>query len=268
MFGLSGKCALITGASRGIGRAIALGFADAGAEVAVLARGTDALDQVADLIRRRGRRAAVITCDARDADQVKAAVADAVAQLGRLDVLVNNVGGFASAGPFLELRPEDWTETLRLNLDSVVHFCRSAGRLMVKQGSGSVINIGSVAGVGGVPMLAPYAAVKAAVASLTQTLAAEWASSGVRVNTIVPGWLTTGLTKTMSGNQEVSDGLLRAVPTRRWGEPEDVVGAAVYLASDAASLTTGSTVTMDGGMTSSVGGPAMIDLLALGRITV
>jgi NAD(P)-dependent dehydrogenase (short-subunit alcohol dehydrogenase family) len=266
MFSLSGKCALVTGASRGIGRAIALGFADAGADVAVLARSTDALEQVAELVRRRGQRAAVVTCDVGDPDQVKAAVADSVAQLGRLDVLVNNAGGFKAVGPFLEMRPEDWADTLRVNLDSVVYFCQSAGRLMVKQGSGSVINIGSVAGVGGVPMLSPYAAVKAAVGSLTRTLATEWGSTGVRVNAIVPGWISTELTKTMAANQEVSDGLLRAVPVRRWGDPEDVVGAAVYLAGDSARLTTGSTVTMDGGMTCYVGGPTMIDLLALGRI--
>jgi 2-dehydro-3-deoxy-D-gluconate 5-dehydrogenase len=266
MFSLSGKCALVTGASRGIGRAIALGFADAGADVAVLARSTDALDQVAELIRGKGRRAAVLTCDVGDADQVKAAVADTSAQFGRLDVLVNNAGGFEAAGPFLEMRPTDWAHTLRVNLDSVVYFCQAVGSLMLKRGSGSVINIGSVAGTGGVPMLAPYAAVKAAIASLTRTLATEWAAGGVRVNTIVPGWISTELTRTMSGNQEVSDGLLRAVPARRWGDPEDVVGAAVYLAGDAARLTTGSTVTMDGGMTCFVGGPTMIDLLALGRI--
>jgi NAD(P)-dependent dehydrogenase (short-subunit alcohol dehydrogenase family) len=266
MFSLAGKCALVTGASRGIGRAIALGYAEAGADVAILARSTDALTKVADLIQRKGRRAAVLTCDVGDPDQVKAAVADAVAQLGRLDVLVNNAGGFSYAGPFLELRVEDWHETMRINLDSMIYFCQAVGRIMVKQGRGSVINMGSVSGVGGVPMLSPYAAVKAAVASLTRSIAAEWASSGVRVNTIVPGWISTELTKTMATTPEVSDGLLRAVPAGRWGDPDDVVGAAVYLAGDAARLTTGSTITMDGGMTSYIGGPAMIDLLALGRI--
>jgi NAD(P)-dependent dehydrogenase (short-subunit alcohol dehydrogenase family) len=262
MFSLAGKCALVTGASRGIGKAIALGFAEAGADVAILARSTEALTHVADLIQRKGRRAAVLTCDVGDPDQVRAAVADAVAQLGRLDILVNNAGGCNFAGPFLELRPADWHQAIRVNLDSIVYFCQAVGRLMLRQGSGSVINMGLVAEAGGVSMLSPYAAVKAAVASLTRSLAAEWASTGVRVNTIVPGWIAIELTKTMA----TSEGLSRAVPAGRWGDPDDVVGAAVYLAGDVARLTTGSTITIDGGMTSSIGGPAMIDLLALGRI--
>ncbi|MFB9908781.1 SDR family NAD(P)-dependent oxidoreductase [Allokutzneria oryzae] len=268
LFSLEGRTALVTGASRGIGRAIALAYAEAGADVALLARSTDALREVAELVEKLGRQAVVLTCDVGEEDQVRAAVADTVSQLGRLDVLVNNAGGFGFAGPFLDLRAEDWARAIRLNLDSVVYFCRAAGRVMVRQGSGSVINIGSVSGVGGVPMLSHYAAVKAATASLTRSLAAEWAASGVRVNCVVPGWITTELTKAMSGQQEISDGLLRAVPAGRWGDPEDVVGAAVYLASDAAKLTTGSCLTLDGGMTSTIGGPTLVDLLAMGRIEV
>ncbi|MCP3805264.1 SDR family oxidoreductase [Allokutzneria sp. A3M-2-11 16] len=268
MFGLEGRTVLVTGASRGIGRAIALACAEVGADVALLARGTDALREVAEIVEKLGRRALVLTCDAGDEDQVRAAVADTVAQFGRLDVLVNNAGGFGFAGPFLELTARDWADAIRLNLDSVVHFCRAAGRVMVRQRSGSLINIGSVSGVGGVPMLSHYAAVKAAVVSLTRSLAAEWAASGVRVNCVVPGWITTELTRAMSGQEEVSEGLLRAVPARRWGDPEDVAGAVVYLAGDAAKLTTGSCLTLDGGMTSTIGGPTLIDMLEMGRIPV
>ncbi|MEV4312100.1 SDR family NAD(P)-dependent oxidoreductase [Actinocrispum sp. NPDC049592] len=191
----------MTGASRGIGRAIALGYAEAGADVAVLARGTQALEQVADLVRRKGRRAAVITCDVGDPDRVKAAVSDTVAQLGRLDVLVHAAGGPGHTGPFLELRDDDWKETLRTHLDSTIYLCQAVGRIMVRQGRGSVITLGA----GGMP--APYAAAKAACASLTRSLAAEWASTGVRVNTIVPGDL------------------------------DDVVGAAIYLAGSTGPAT-------------------------------
>ncbi|GAA4014994.1 glucose 1-dehydrogenase [Allokutzneria multivorans] len=268
MFGLEGRTALITGASRGIGRAIALGCAEAGADVALLARGTDAVREVAETVEKLGRRAVVLTCDVGDPDQVRAAVSDTVAQFGGLDVLVNNAGGFGFAGPFLELTAQDWTDAIRLNLASVVHFCREAGRVMVRQRSGSLINVGSVSGVGGVPMLSHYAATKAAVASLTRSLAAEWAASGVRVNCVVPGWIRTELTSVMSGQEQISDGLLRSVPARRWGDPEDVVGAVLYLAGDGARMTTGSCLTLDGGMTSTIGGPTLIDLMEMGRIPV
>ncbi len=127
MTGLEGRCALVTGASRGIGRAIALGYAEAGADVAVLARGTQALEQVAGLVRRKGRRAAVLTCDVGDPDQVKAAVADTVAQLGRLDVLVHAAGGPGHTGPFLHLHDNDWKETLRTHLDSAIYLASNGG---------------------------------------------------------------------------------------------------------------------------------------------
>jgi NAD(P)-dependent dehydrogenase (short-subunit alcohol dehydrogenase family) len=266
LFGLSGKNALVTGASRGIGRSIALGYAHAGADVAILARSTCLLEQVAGEIEDLGRRAVVLTCDVDDHRQLHDAVATAVTQLGQIDILVNNAGGFDHAGPFIDLDADDWAKVMRLNFDSVVHLCRELGRHFLQRGTGSVVNISSIAGVGGVPMLSTYAASKAAILSLSRTLAAEWASNGIRVNALTPGWISTELTKTFAENPDASAGLLSAVPAGRWGTPEDVVGAAIFLASDASRLVTGSCLIVDGGTTAYVGGPMMLELLGLGRI--
>jgi NAD(P)-dependent dehydrogenase (short-subunit alcohol dehydrogenase family) len=266
LFGLDGRRALVTGASRGIGRAIALGYAEAGADVAVLARDAAALTAVADEIEKLGRRALVLPCDVTDAGQVADAVDRAVAEFGGLDVLVNNAGGMAHAGPLLAQPYSDWTETGRLSLDSVVRLCQAVGPHLTAQGSGAVINMSSVAGLAGVPMISMYAAAKAAVISLTRSLAAEWAAAGVRVNALAPGWIASDLTRNFFGDPQIRAGLLRAVPTGRLGEPSDVVGAAIFLAADASRTVTGACLTGDGGMSAYVGGPTLIDLLAAGRV--
>ncbi|MEC3974515.1 SDR family NAD(P)-dependent oxidoreductase [Amycolatopsis sp. H20-H5] len=266
LFSLAGRTALVTGASRGIGKAIALAYAEAGADVGILARGTSELEKLAGEIEELGRRAVVLTCDLSDPRQLRTAVSTALTELGQIDVLVNNAGGFDCAGPFIELDAGDWAEVMRLNFDTVVQLCRELGRHFLQRGSGSVVNVSSIAGVGGVPMLSPYAASKAAIISLSRTLAAEWASRGVRVNALTPGWISTELTKTFAENPEASAGLLSAVPAGRWGTPEDVVGAAIFLATDASRLVTGSCLTVDGGATAYVGGPMMLELLSLGRI--
>jgi NAD(P)-dependent dehydrogenase (short-subunit alcohol dehydrogenase family) len=266
LFGLDGKTALVTGASRGIGAAIALGYAELGADVAVLARGTTALEDLAGKIEGFGRRALVLTCDVSAENQVRESVATVLREFGQLDVVVNNAGGFDHAGPFLELDASDWQQVLRVNLHSVIHFCRAAGPHLVRRGSGSVINVSSIAGLAGIPMLSGYAIAKAGILSLTRTLAAEWGDTGVRVNALAPGWTATELTRSFAGNPEASAGLMHAVPAGRWGSPADMLGAAVFLASDASALITGSVLTIDGGITAYVGGPALLDLLTLGRI--
>ncbi|MFJ1455265.1 SDR family NAD(P)-dependent oxidoreductase [Nocardia wallacei] len=267
LFGLEGKTALVTGSSRGIGRAVAVGLAAAGADVAVVARNLDPLKQVAADIESLGRRALVFDCDTTELDSTKPMISDLVAEWGAPDIVVNNVGGFTHIGPFLELSAEDWDRVVRSNLDSTVHVCAVAGPHMLRHG-GSVINIASIAGTAGVAALSPYAAAKAAVISLTRTLAAEWAHAGVRVNAIAPGWVSTDLTQKFAGDTAASAELMRAVPMGRWGSPDDVVGTVVYLAGNASRLVTGSCITVDGGTTCSTGGPAMIDLLAMGRIPV
>ncbi|MEU4577806.1 SDR family NAD(P)-dependent oxidoreductase [Nonomuraea sp. ATR24] len=263
---LTGKSALITGASRGIGRAIALRFAQAGADVALLARGASALEDVAALAGKHGVRTLTLPCDASSVSAIDAAFARAVDGFGHLDILVNNAGSVGGAGPFLDLTDEDWQHVLAVDLTAVARFLRLFGRHATARGSGSVVNVSSVAGERGCPMLSHYGAVKAAVNSLTRTLAAEWAASGVRVNAIQPGWVATDLTASFHGDRQASEALMRAVPARRWATPEEIGDGALYLAGDAASMVTGTILTIDGGMTAYNGGPALIDLLALGRI--
>jgi len=246
LFSLAGKKALVTGASRGIGRAIAVGFARAGADVAVLARSAPELDALAAEIRELGRAAVALSCDVTDAADIEAAVARALAELGALDVLVNNAGGPLFNAPFLEIRPEGWSRALELNLTSVVGFCQAAGAHMVKRGSGSVINVDSIGADHPGPLVAPYCAAKAAVVNLTATLAQEWGPAGVRVNAIAPGWVRTEINRRVYDRDR--DAVAVRIPLRRWGEPEDVVGVAVWLASDASAYVTGAHIPVDGGI--------------------
>ena len=248
MFSLAGKTALVTGASRGIGAAIATAFAEAGADVALVARSGDALDRVAAGIAASGRTAVPIRCDVTRSDEVAACVATAEAALGRIDVLVNNAGGPVFNAPFLAIREEGWHRLLDLNLTSVFRFSQRVGAGMVARGNGSVINIVSVAANRPSPALAGYSAAKAAVLSLTQTLAQEWANAGVRVNAICPGWVMTDINRKFLAEDEATATAVTSVPMRRLGEPEDIIGAAVWLASDAARYVTGASIAADGGL--------------------
>lgn len=265
---LSGKTALVTGASRGIGRAVALAYAQAGADVAVLARDTDALKELAQEVEASGRRCLVLTGDVSERVTAVQAVETVLEELGQLDILVNNAGSIGAFGPFLDLELEDWEIALDTNLKATVYFCREAGRHMVSRGSGAIVNMASVSGVAGVPMLSHYAVTKAAIISLTSSLGAEWAKDGVRVNAVAPGWIDTKLTDAMVNTPPIAEGLLHAVPEGRWGDTDDVVGPAIFLASEAARFVTGATLVVDGGLTSYVGGPMLLDLLSSGRATV
>lgn len=262
---LAGRRALVTGASRGIGRAIALGLADAGADVAILARGAEALDAVAAEIKERGRNTVALTCDVTDPDRLTEAFGEAVEGLGGLDIVVNNAGGFFHSGPFLSLTDGDWERTRGLNLDPTVRLLRLAGTHLTANGGGSVLNVTSAAGLGGAPRLSLYAVCKAALVSLTQTLAVEWARDGVRINAVAPGWIDTELTGGFTGVPAVKQALQNEVPQDRWGTPEDVVDAAVYLSGDGARMVTGAVLVLDGGLTSQLSAVAR-DLLHLGRL--
>jgi NAD(P)-dependent dehydrogenase (short-subunit alcohol dehydrogenase family) len=248
MFSLEGKRALVTGASRGIGAAIALGFAEAGADVAVAARTASDLEALAGKIEALGRRGVPIVCDATDPDDIARCVDAAIGRLGGIDVLVNNAGGTRFMAPLLATRPEGWDKAIALNLTSVFHFCRRVGAHMVERGSGSVINISSVGGLRGSPGLSFYGAAKAGVVSLTRTLAIEWGRAGVRVNALCPGWVRTDLNRNLWENPETAAATVELVPLGRWAEPGELVGAAVFLASDASSYVTGSVLVVDGGI--------------------
>ncbi len=249
LFDLSGKKALVTGATRGIGRAIAIGLAAAGADVAVAARNEDQLTTVAAEIEAAGRRALVLPTDVTDADAVRAMVASAIDGLGAVDVLVNNAGGSSFMGPFTDMRFRGWEKVMRLNVESIVHATQALGPHLLERRSGSIINIASVAGLTGSPALAAYGASKAALVSLTKTLSIEWGSAGVRVNALCPGWTATDLNKDMWDNEQISSVLMTRVPLGRWAKAEEMVGPAVFLASDAASYVTGQVLVADGGMT-------------------
>jgi NAD(P)-dependent dehydrogenase (short-subunit alcohol dehydrogenase family) len=248
LFSLAGKTALVTGASRGIGREIALGFADAGADVAVLARSEAELDGVAAAVRDRGRSALPLPCDVTEPEQITSAVDRALEGLGKIDILVNNAGGPLFNAPFLEIRPDGWQRALELNLLSVVGFCRAVGAHMVERSTGSVINIDSIGASHPGQLVSPYCAAKAAVVNLTYVLAQEWGSAGVRVNTVSPGWVRTDINRRIYEQPEAAERIARRVPLGRWGESGDMIGVAVWLASDASSYVTGAHIPIDGGV--------------------
>ena len=247
LFSLQGKTALVTGASRGIGRVIALGFAQAGADVAVAARGEADLETLAKEIDSIGRRALVVPTDVTDRAQIEAMVSRTVEALGGLHILLNNAGGTRFKAPLLALRPEGWDKVLALNLDSTFHATQAAARHMVDAGGGSIIQMSSVAGVQGAELLSMYSAAKGGIRFFTRSVARELASSGVRVNSIAPGWVATDLNANLRADEESDRFITSTIPMGRWGGADEIVGAAIYLASDAASFVTGATIVIDGG---------------------
>ncbi|RCG30875.1 SDR family NAD(P)-dependent oxidoreductase [Sphaerisporangium album] len=247
-FDLSGRGALVTGASRGIGRAIALAYAAAGADVALVARSPENLAEVAKEVEALGRRAHVIPCDVSDRDAAAAAALEAVERLGHVDIVVNNAGGSNFMVPFKDLRLSGWDKLMKLNLDSAMAVCHALAPHLLERGSGSVINVASVAALGA-PFMAPYAVSKAGLVALTKTLALEWAASGVRVNALCPGWTATDLNRTLWEDDNASKATVSSVPMGRWGTPEEMASPAVFLAGDASAYMTGQVLFIDGGFT-------------------
>jgi NAD(P)-dependent dehydrogenase (short-subunit alcohol dehydrogenase family) len=249
LFDLTGRKAFVTGASRGIGQAIAVTLAEAGADLALVARGEEGLAATAEQVAGHGRKAFVIAADVTDADAVSRAVATAIEQLGHVDIVVNNAGGSNFMVPFLELRLPGWDKLLRLNLTSAVYVCHAIGRHLAERGRGSVINVASVAGLTASPLVSPYGAAKAGLISLTKTLAVEWAASGVRVNALCPGWTATELNRNLWDDEAASKATIASVPMQRWGRADEMTGPALFLASDASSYMTGQVLVVDGGQT-------------------
>lgn len=246
---LEGKVALVTGGSRGIGKAIALAFARAGADVALAARGAEDLERAAEEVRAAGARALAVPTDVTDPRQVEALVRRTVRELGTLDVLVNNAGAAPFFATVETVREEGFEKYFRINFTSAFYCTRAAGPILLEKGSGSVVNIASVAGLIASPGLTYYATAKAALISLTRTVAKEWAASGVRVNAIAPGWVETDLNVGARQDPGFYEGVRAQIPLGRWGRPEEIASVALFLASDAASFITGSVVVADGGQT-------------------
>jgi NAD(P)-dependent dehydrogenase (short-subunit alcohol dehydrogenase family) len=245
---LGGRTAVVTGASRGIGRAIAILLADEGADVVVVSRTADALSDVVEEITARGARALAVPADVTADDAAQRIVDRSLEEFGRLDILVNNAGGNSFMSPLQTMRFSGWQKTMALNLDSTVHLIQAALPALIESGHGSIINVSSVTGLRGSPLMSHYGAAKAAVISLTQSLAVEVATQGVRVNALVPGWVETDLTGFARTDEAIEESLISRVPMHRWGRPEEIAQAALFLAGDASSFVTGQALIVDGGL--------------------
>lgn len=243
---LTGKIAVVTGASRGLGRAMALGLAEAGADIALVSRGMERLKIVASEINQLGRKAISISADVANLDHVNAMVERTVDEFGRIDILVNNAGTTVrmSAEEFTE---EAWDKVLDVNLKGAFFCAQAVGKVMIKQRSGKIINTASLLSVIGVPNTAAYGVSKGAISQMTKTLAVEWAKYNINVNAIGPGYFRTDLTKPLQDDETRSAQILSRIPMQRWGDPEELKGAVVFLASEASSYMTGQTIYVDGG---------------------
>jgi 2-dehydro-3-deoxy-D-gluconate 5-dehydrogenase len=246
-FRLDGRVALVTGAGRGLGQALAVGLAEAGADVAVL--DVLPLDETREQITQLGRRCHTMRHDLlkMGPDQAARIVGECASELGRLDILVNNAG-IIRRSPALEFGEEDWEDVVKINLNSLWYLSQAAARRYIEQGGGGkIVNLASVLSFSGGIVVPSYAATKGAVANLTRALANEWASLDINVNAIAPSYFTTSMTSALRGDAERAGPLLDRIPAGRWGEPEDLKGAVVFLASDASSYVHGATLPVDGG---------------------
>jgi 2-dehydro-3-deoxy-D-gluconate 5-dehydrogenase len=243
------KVALVTGASRGIGAAAAVALAREGFDVAVAARGVEGLEQTAADCAEQGARTTVVPADVTREHQVRNMVGKAASDLGGLHVLVNNAGGTPFMAPILETRSEGWDKLIRLNVSQAFWALQEAGRIMVEQGAGSVVNVASYAGLGSSPALSAYGAAKAALLSLTRTAAAEWGSAGVRVNAIAPGWIKTEMNRNLWENPETGRAFVAGAAMQRWGHVDEVAELIAFLAGPRSSYITGQTIVIDGGLT-------------------
>lgn len=247
-FSLDGKIAIVTGGSRGIGEEIGVSMAEAGADVAVVARSEEALEETVDRIEKRGGDAVSYPLDVTDAAEVEAMFDDVEANLGPVDVLVNNAGTNPFFGDARTLNLDVWEKIFSVNVTGAFYCAQEFGqRVGDRDGTGVVVNVASVGGVVGLPKQAPYSASKHALVGLTKSLAVDWAPE-IRVNALAPGYVKTAFTEGVRNNEGIREKILDTIPQGRISEPEEIATAAVYLASDAASYATGEVHVIDGGL--------------------
>ncbi|SDH60522.1 SDR family oxidoreductase [Propionivibrio dicarboxylicus] len=244
IFNLQGKTALFTGANRGLGKAMAIGLAKAGANVAVVGRTPD--QDVIDQINTQGVCGKFYVHDLADIDGIPALVAKVEADFGRIDILVNNAG-VQSRHKAAEFPRQDWNYVIDVNMNAVFFMCQEVGKRMLAQKSGKIINIASLLSFQGGLTVPAYAASKGAVAQFTKSLSNEWASQGINVNCIAPGYMDTEMNTALMADATRSRQIMERIPAGRWGKPQDMVGAAIYLASGASDYVNGTIITVDGG---------------------
>ena len=245
-FKLDGKVALVTGASSGLGQSVAIALAEAGADVACHARSTRRAAETIGKIRAFGRRAETVTGDLADKDVPAVIIDETIGYFGRLDILINNAGTIARA-PAVDYLDEMWSTVIEVNLSSVFRLSQAAGRGMIKQGSGKIVNIASLLSFQGGITVPAYTASKSGVAGLTKALANEWAKFNINVNAIAPGYMVTNNTEALRADETRNRQILERIPAGRWGQPDDLAGAAVFLSSTASDYMQGHILIVDGG---------------------
>jgi 2-deoxy-D-gluconate 3-dehydrogenase len=247
LFDLTGRVALVTGGNGGIGRGIALGLAKAGASVAIFGRNVDKNQQVLSELKAAGATALAVKIDLTRRADLEPAIEQVKHDLGGLDILVNNAGNVSVSGGVLHEKPEDWDNVIETQLNAVFLLSKLAAQAMVKQKRGKIINIGSMYSYFGSGMIPSYSAAKGAIVQLTKSMAIELAPFNIQVNAIAPGWIETDMTAPVKTMPAMYDEILARTPAGRWGQPEEIAGTAVYLASRGSDFVTGETIRVDGG---------------------
>ena len=242
---LTGRVAIVTGASRGLGAGMAIGLAEAGADLVVVASSAR-LQETVDKIKALGRRCIGVQADLIDTKVIPQIIDATLAEYGRLDILVN-CAGIIRRAPAIEFSEQDWDDVIQINQKAVFFLCQAAAKEMLKQKKGKIINVASLLSFQGGIIVPSYAASKSAVAGLTKALANEWAPLGINVNAIAPGYMATEMTEALQKSAERAPTILARIPAGRWGTPEDMKGLAVFLASDAAEYVQGQIIAVDGG---------------------